>query len=110
MSFLNVRVRSWGVMVMVDVFARFGDELFGQFWNGTSNNENSSSFAVDCTDEKINWLTAKVGKIDLGGATMAESRKRLNDGYSIIAGVSQGTGIAPIFVEIISKATPNLMI
>jgi hypothetical protein len=54
MSFLNVRVRSWGVMVMVDVFARFGDELFGQFWNGTSNNENSSSFAVDCTDEKIN--------------------------------------------------------
>jgi len=54
MSFLNVRVRSWGVMVMVDVFARFGDELFEQFWNGTSNNENSSSFAVDCTDEKIN--------------------------------------------------------
>lgn len=89
---------------------KLGDEMLENFWNSTSRNRNGSSIAVISTDNKINKLTEKVLAVGLGGATRTESRKCVNEGYSILVGASKSALIAANFVETISSATPNLII
>lgn len=57
----GIRVRGWGVVV--EVFAGFSDELFEQFWNGTSSNSNGSSIVVNSTDDKIIWEVQRLLRV-----------------------------------------------
>jgi|GEM_PF-3598211 uncharacterized Fe-S cluster protein YjdI len=95
----GLRVSGWGFVI--EVVAGVSDELFEGFWG----NPNTTS-----TSEGISKLAEEVVKVGAGGAVVTESRDCIKGASSLIQKASKSTLIAVNLVEVVSNATPNLLI
>ncbi len=85
-----------GAGFMLEIFAGISDELMEAFM---TNSTNSKEELVD-----------KVLKVGAGGSEVSLSRQYINETYSLVTKTTNSALIAGKLVEIISSATPNLLV
>ena len=94
------KLPGWGVVV--EVFVGVSDELFEELMGKNS--------TTPSTSEGVNGLAEKVIKVGFGGAAVTESRDCVKGASSLIQKASKSTLLGVNMVEIISNATPNLLL